>query len=895
MSGLRAWGLRFTGLFGKERKDRELAEELESHLQMHIEDNLQSGMKPEEARRQALIKLGGVEQTRESYRHRRGVPWLETLLQDLRFAVRMLRKSPGFTVVAILTLALGIGANTAIFSVVNSVLIQPLPYAEPSGLVMLWEKNSQFSSDHNTVSPPDFLDWRGRSDAFYDMAAIYDKRENLAGNGDPEEVIVQQVSANFFSVLGVNAIVGSGFTAENGQEGHDNVVILSYGFWEERFAGDTAIIGKTISLDGHPQTIVGVAPKSFRWFIKDGSLTGTNPQMWSPFVFSQAYHDRKNFGRFLTVVARLKPNVTLPQAQAQMNTVAAQIEREYPDANQHWGVNVVALREQISGDLRPALLILFGAVGFVLLIACANVSSLLLARAANREREMAVRSAVGASRWRIARQLLTESILLAAVGGGFGIAVAVWGTNALLATSLGNPLDLRAVSIDWRVLAFAGGCTVAAGLFFGFLPSYISVHSGVSETLKEGGRGSSAGKRGRSMQSTFVVAQMGLALVLLAGSGLLIRSFIRLVGVAPGFDPNHLLTFKVSLPSPKYNSDPERLAFFQQLLARISRLPGVRSVSMNSYPPFSGLGAGTAVHILGRPEQSLMDLPLAFVCVVGQDYFRTMGIPLRSGRVFNQQELTEERHVVVINQAFADKYMSGQDPLGQKAVIFMRSLEENQNPPSEIIGVIGDVRQMGLDTPAEPAVYWPHPELVYPVMTVLVRAERDPLALVSSVRSELQHMDRELPMAGVATMDQVMSDSLSRSRFTMLILGIFATVALLLTSVGIYGVVSYSVVQRVHEIGIRMALGAERGDVFRMVIGQGLRLALVGLAIGAATALILTRMLSSFSHLLYGVGTSDPATFVAVAALLTVVELTACYIPARRATRVDPMVALRHE
>ncbi len=690
----------------------------------------------------------------------------------------------------------------------------------------------------------------------------------------------------------MNPIIGPGFTAENGLAGHDNVVVLSYGFWKERFAGDSAVIGKSILLDGKAQTITGVAPENFSWFIKDGSFTGAKPQMWTPFVFPASFSDRKDIGRFLSVVARLKPGATVPQAQSQMNTIAARIAEEYPDFNGYWGANVVPVRDQISGDLRPALLILFGAVAFVLLISCANVSSLLLARAAAREREIAVRTALGASPWRIARQLLTESVLLALIGGAIGMALAVWGTNLLLAASPENLLDLRSIPIDWRVLAFAGGATLLAGLLFGVLPSYISAHSGISETLKEGGRGSSAGKRRQIARGAFVVAQMCLALVLLAGSGLLIRSFVRLVGVDPGFDASHLLTFKVSLPSSKYGNDKAILTFFQQLLGRVSHLPGVRSVSMNSFPPFSGLGSATGVHVLSQPERSLMDLPVAAVRVIGADYFPTMQIPLHAGRTFNEQELTEERHVVIINQAFADQYLKGVNPLGQKAVIYMKSLEESKNKPSEIIGVVGDVRQMGLDTPAEPTVYWPHPELVLSELTIVVRTANEPLALVSAVRNELQQMDPEQPMAAVSTMDQLLAGTLSRSRFTMLVLGVFAMLALLLACVGIYGVIAYSVTQRTQEFGIRMALGANRRDVFRLVLGQGTRLTLLGIGLGIVAALVVTRLMAT---LLYGVSATDPLTFTAVALLLAFVALAACYIPARRATRVDPIVALRYE
>jgi predicted permease len=883
---------RLRGMLRRNRLDQELDEELRSHLEMRAADNLAAGMPPDQARYEAQKRFGNTTMVKHDAREADIIGWLDEAARDFRHALRMLQRSPGFTAVAVLTLALGIGANTAIFSVIDSVLFRPLPYHEPGQLVMVWENNSQHPNPHNTVSPPNFLDWQSRNTVFSSMAYMFDGRDNLTGNGDPQEVVVQDVSANFFSLLGVNLLFGPGFTPENGKAGHDNVVILGYGIWKERFAGDPAIVGKSIVLNGHPQTVVGVAPQNFKWFIKDGSLTSAKPQMWSPFVFPQSWSSHKDMGRFITVVARLKPGANRSQAQTQMTAIASQLEREYPDADGHWGVNVVSLRDQISGELRPALLVLFGAVAFVLLIACANVSSLLLARAASREREMAIRTAIGASRWRIARQLLMETLLLALIGGGLGVALAVWSTNALLAASPRNLLDMRSVSMDLPVLCFALAATLLAGLLFGFLPSYISAHSRISETLKEGGRGSSSAGRRAFARNAFVVAQLGLALVLLAGSGLLIRSFVRLIGVDPGFDTGHLLTFKVSLPRAKYGTDPLCLAFFQQLLAKLSTVPGVRSASMESFPPLTGLGAATAVHVLSQPPLGLSDLPVANVRVIGSDYFNTMNIPLRAGRLFNAQELAEEKHVTIINQAFADKYLHGVNPLGQKAAIYMKSLSENEIQPSEIIGVVGDVHEMGLDAAPEPSVYWPHPELVMSGMTILVRTRNDPLAIASAARTALQQLDPELPLAGVATMDQLLADSLSRSRFTMLLLGIFSAVALVLAAVGIYGLIAYSVTQRTQELGIRIALGAQRRDVLRLVLAQGTRLTLLGVALGVVAALVLSRLLAT---LLFNVSATDPLTFAGVAALLAVVALLACFIPARRATRVDPIVALRYE
>jgi putative ABC transport system permease protein len=892
MKSFRSFLHRTAALFTKPSNERELDAEMQTHLALHIEDNLRAGMTPQQARRDALLKLGGLEQTKEAVRERRNLPWLEMLLQDLRFGARMLRKNPGFAAIAVLTMALGIGANTAIFSVIDLVLLAPVPYHDAERLVILWENNEQRSKPDNVVSPPDFLDWQSQTDVFTAMAATADLRANLTGSGDPEQVVIQYVSVNFFDVLGVQPVLGHGFSPENGQDGKDEVVVLSHGFWKQHFAGDPAIIGKNLTINGKFRTVVGIAPEKFNWFIKQGSLTAAKPQMWSPFVFPKSYSDRKNVGRFLTVVARMKPRVTPSRARSEMDAIASRIAREYPDHNGHWGATVVPLRQQLSGDLRPALLVLLAAVGLVLLIACANVSSLLLARAAAREREVAIRFAMGAGRWRVARQLLTESVLLSLAGGVLGGLLAFWGTNALLAASPSNLLDLRSVSVDGRLLAFAAAISILSGLLFGFLPSYLSTRSAISEFLKEGGRGATTGKHRRLVRRGFVVAQMALALVLLAGSGLLIRSFIHLARVAPGFDANNLLTFTVALPQSKYAKDPATLSFFQSLLTRMANLPGVRSVSMDSYPPFAGRGAGTTVHILGEPDRPASEFPVASVRVVGRDYFPTMGIPLRAGRAFHSEELAEERHVVIVNQAFVTQYLSGENPLGRKLVIFMKSLVESENTPSEVIGVVGDVHLMGLDDAVEPVVYWPHPELVYNRMTVLVRTQTDPLALVSAARTQLRELDPELPMANVATMDGLLSDSLARSRFTMFLLGIFAAIALVLAAVGVYGVIAFNVTQRTQEIGIRAALGAQHRDVLRMILGEGMRLVFLGVGIGIAGAFLTTRFLAS---LLYGTTVTDPLTFAAVALLLTLVALAACYIPARRAMRVDPMVALRYE
>ena len=884
--------LRLRSLFRREQVERELDEEVRYHLERKTEEYIAAGLSSDEARHAAMRAMDGIERHKEECRDMRKVNWLEDFWQDLRFAVRMLRRTPGFAAVVVLTLALGIGANSAIFSVIDGILLQPLPYGDPDRLVIVWENNLRRSNPHNVVSPPNFLDWQAQNHVFSGMSYVSDLRGNLTGSGEPEQIVAEYVSANFFSVLGVNPVLGPGFTPENGEDGKDRVVALSYGLWKRRFGADPEIVGKTIELNGKVLTIVGVMPQNFSFFIKQGTLSGEKPELWSPWVLPAAYHHRKDIGRFMTVVARLQSGITTARAQTEMTAIATRLATEYPDFDANWGASVVGLREQISGDLRPALLLLLGAVGFVLLIACANVSSLLLARAAGREREIGIRTAIGASRWRLARQLLTESILLALIGGGAGIALAVWGTNLLLAASPSNLLDMEKVPLDWRVLSFACGVTLFAGLLFGFLPSYISARGAIAETLKEGGRSASAGRHRRTIRSAFVVAQIGMALVLLAGSGLLLRSFNLLVRVDPGFDARNLLTFTVTLPSAKYGADPAVLAFFRQLVERVSKIPGVRSATMESYPPMSGLGAATSVHILSQPAQAPSELPSAAVRVVGPDYLRTMGIPLHTGREFSATELAEMRHVALVNQSFVDKYFSEVNPLGQKVAVHMKSEAESEGQPSEIIGVVGDVRLIGLDTPAEPTVYWPHPELVYSRMTILARTSGDPMAIVSSARNELHQMDANEPMASVVTAEQLLSHSFSRSRFTTIVLGVFAGAALVLAAVGIYGVVAYTVAQRTSEIGIRVAMGAQRHDVLRLILAQGGRLIVSGIALGIAAGLLITRLMAG---LLYGISATDPLTFAAVALLLMAVALLACYVPARRAMGVDPLIALRYE
>lgn len=893
--------LRLRTLFRRRSADRELDDELRDHLEQKITQLVATGVSVRQARRAALIELGGMEKAKEECREMRKVNFIQNSLQDLHYALRVLRKSPGFAAVAIVTLALGIGANTAIFSVVNAVLLKPLNYKDPSSLTLVWENLPRISLWRNVVSPANFIDWQDQNHAFAGMAAFLDQPVNLTGAGQPEQVDVEFVSPNFFAILGAQPMLGRSFSPEDVEKGvvsggqaktgvnpsKAHIVVLSYGLWKSKFGADPNIIGKSVELNGEAITVVGVMGPDFDWYVSEFSFTHERPQLWTPLEMDATWHDRTKVGRFLRVIGRVRPGVPVTQAQAQMNVIAANLAARYPKYDKGWGVTLVPLRDEVSGAFRPALLILLGAVGLVLLIACANISSLLLSRAAGRRREIAIRVALGASRRRIAQQLLTESILLGVIGGVLGALVAVWATESLVHAASASLLDFAEVSVNWHILAFAAGATLLAGLLAGLLPSLMTARAEVASALPEGGRTSSAGRKSLAARSVFVVAEISLALVLLAGSSLLIQSFYQLMNVDTGFHVSHLLTFQISLPEKKYN-DQARAAFFNQLLGKVRALPGAISASGDVTPPFSGVGAATDFAIVGEPPLPPGESHGTDVRVVEPDYFRTMGIPLLRGRTFNEREFAQQTNVVVINRVFADQYFPGKNPLGQKVIIDMK----DTNLPDEIVGVVGDVHESDLATAPAPVAYWPYSEMAYSTMTVVVRTATLPLSLVPAIREALGQIDSDQPMAKISTMDQLIANSVSRSRFTMLLLSCFAGLALVLACIGIYGVIAYSVTQRTHEIGIRLALGAQRRDVLLLILRQGARLAAIGVAIGLAGALALTRLMTT---LLYGVSPSDPWTFAGVSVLLTLVALLACYIPARRAMKVDPMVALRYE
>jgi putative ABC transport system permease protein len=811
---------------------------------------------------------------------------METFIQDLRYGVRMLAKNPGVTFIAVVALALGIGANTAIFSVVNAVMLRPLPYSNAESLVMVWEHNRPRARNQNVVSPANFLNWKDQNSVFQDMAGFYDTRLNLTEVDNPEEIPGQMATANIFSLLGVNAMLGRSFEPDDDLPERDAVVVLSHSLWQRRFGGDPGVIDKTIKLNGRPFTVIGVMPPDFKFFVKAGSLTGKQAEIWAPFRLEAS--DRAPRGRYMSAVARLKPGVTQAQAQAEMDTIAASLEQQYPNFDTGWSVNLVPLREQFAGEIRKPLLILFGAVVLVLLIACANVANLLLARAASRQKDISIRMALGASRRRLIRQLLTESVMLAGLGGALGLLIALWGVDLLVALAPKDLPSLADVKLSYLVLGFTMLVSVLTGLIFGLAPALEASGINLNETLKESGRSAAGNSASHRARDLFVMAEVAMALVLLIVSGLMIRSFARLQSVNPGFNANNLLTFRLLLPSSKYPEDNQRIMFFRLALERMRSMPGVRSAGAVSFLPFTTLGAATGFSIEGQPAAAPGQKATLDVRVCDPNYFDAMGIPLVKGRNFTEKEATEVSHVVIINEALARDYFPNEDPIGKRVKIEMM-----QNPaPCEIIGVVGDVKHTGLDVEPRAMSYWPHPELAYSAMTIVARTDGDPLSYTAAVRSEVQAIDKDQPIADVRSMDQWLSDSVARSRFIALLLSLFAAVALLLAAVGIYGVMSYSVTQRTHEIGIRMALGANPGSVMRMIIGQGMKLAFVGLAAGLVASFAAARALAS---LLYGISATDPATFALISVLLGVVALAACAVPARRATKVDPMIALRYE
>ena len=810
---------------------------------------------------------------------------MDTLLQDLRYAVRLIARNPVFSAIAIITLALGIGANTAIFSVVNAVLLRPLPFNDPSRLVLVCEK-SPFPTI--TTSWENYQDWRDQSKSFVAMEATRGTTTTLTDTGEPERLNARMMTAGTFPLLGVNAVVGRTFAPEEDRAGAPHVVILSYGLWQRRFGGAQDVLNKSVTLDSVPYTVVGVMPPGFQLL--------QPAEVFLPFVpWAHTLPQDRNWHPGIIPVARLKPGVSREQATTEMVGITKRLEEQYPEFNTGTSANVEDLQSRMVLGVRPALLMLLGTVSFVLLIACVNVANLLLSRAASRSRELAIRSSMGASRWRIMRQLLTESVLLSLAGGALGLFLAWASLAPLLRISAGSVPDVFEINLDGWVLAFTIAVSVVTGLLFGIFPAFRTAKLDLRETLNEGTHGSTSGPKQHRVRGLLVATEIALAMLLLVGSGLLLRSFSRLQQTSPGFRPDHLLVADVPLSQTAYPRPEQRYQFFDRLVERARQLPGVTAADAASFLPVSGGGSIIHFNIIGRPPKSPSDYIAAGYRTITPTYLETLKVPLIQGRSFTQADNEKAPAVVIINSTMARTYFPGESPLGKRLQLGATPSPAAEVPTMEIVGVVGDVIPgLGVDPQTEMYLPYRQADVVLPVfqLSVVLRTTGDPQLQASALRSVLSEIDPNQPLVKVRTMEANISTNVAQPRFRTWLLGIFAGLALVLAAVGIYGVMSYSVTQRISEIGIRIALGASPRDVFRVVVGEGLRLALIGVAVGVAASLALTRTLRSF---LYGISASDPATFIVTAAVLTLVAVAASFFPARRATRVDPIDALRYE
>jgi putative ABC transport system permease protein len=801
---------------------------------------------------------------------------MDSIIKDIRYGVRGLLKRPGFTAIALVALALGIGANTAIFSLVNAVVLRPLPFPEPDRLVWMWG-NIRNGGNSASISPPDFLDYRNQNKTFEQFAAsgTAPRPVNLTGSGDPERLMASAVTGNYFDAFGVTPSIGRGFSLENEKSGQDQVTVLSHAFWQKHFAGDTDIVGKTITLDSKSYQVLGVMPA--------GLSFPQSAELWVPLSFDADPEMKLRKAHFLRPVGRLKPGVTLTQAQADTDTIAAQLEQQFPDSNTGWNLRLVSLREQLVGGTRTTVFILFGAVGFVLLIACANVANLLLVRAAARQKEIALRTALGASRLRIIRQMLTESLLLSILGGALGALLAVWGVQLLVSLSANSLPPTVNVTIDRNVLAFTFAISIVTGLLFGLAPAFRTAKVNLIDSLNDGARGAEGTLRNRT-RSLLVVFESAVAVVLLISAGLLVRSLIALQSVDPGFDANNVLTLRIDLPNKKYEGEGRRASFFEQLESRVSSIPGVQSVGLITELPMSGQLNDLPFTVEGRPPVTPDQAFDADFRLVNQNYFSALRIPLLRGRNFTEQEVRGSANVALVSQQLVTTVFPKEDPLGKRLISAIG------NQAFEIIGVVGDIRHNSLGAQPFPAMYFPSRD--FGRRSLVIRTQNDPLSIVGAVRQEVRALDPDQPIAEVKRMSDWVDSSVAVPRYRTTLLGAFAALALILAATGIYGVMSYTVAQRTHEIGVRMALGARRMDGLKLVVRQGMLLTLVGVILGLLGAFAVTRVMAT---LLFGVTAKDPFTFAAVAGLLSVVALIACFIPALRATRVDPLVALRYE
>jgi putative ABC transport system permease protein len=882
-------------MFRRELGDTELSEELASHLQMHIDDNLRRGMNPQEARREALMKLGGVAQTEESYRERRGLPILEVLLQDLQFGARMLRKSPGFTAIAVITLALGIAVNATMFSLVSAFLLRRPPGREPERVAVVTSVNPAqgFLPDANPVSAPNYRAWRAADDVFADMAAADEyrtvnltlQRQPAAGAAQTEALRSAAVSSNYFSVLGVSPQLGRTFEAGEDQPGRDRVVILGYELWEQRFASDDSVIGRTIRLNREDYTVIGVMPASFR-------LLGFTPQLWTPLVLTAADQTAAaRNDRSLYVFARLKPGVNLEQARAEMVTLARRTAETFPETEKGWGAAVRTLPDYLvyGFGIRSGLAVIMTTVGFVLMIACANVAGLLLARAAGRRKELAIRIALGAGRLRIIRQLLTEGLMIALLGGATGLLLADWGIHFVRANlNFNDAISAVPLSLDRNVLLFVMGVSLVCAVLCGLAPSLKASRTDISTNLKDETRAVSMSRSQSRLRTVMVSGEIALALFLLVGTGLLFRGIFLLEHQNLGFRTDHLLTASVTLDKARYKDAPQQILFVQNLIPRLREIPGTEAVAAGSDLPATGPGTVT-LKIKGQPDLPANQPLSTLDSVVTPDYLRATGIPLLRGRTFTETDSGAAPRVVLVNQEFVHRLLHDQEPLGKQ----IRLAVSGATPEwTEIVGVVGNVKTYSEGINDDPEVYEPFLQRPVPSFSLVVRASSDPNSLASALRKAVAQADAEVPLDRVMSMSAVIDRQKGGNPFFARVLGSFALLALLLAAIGIYGLVAYSVGQRTHEIGIRMALGARSPDVLRMVLWEGTKMTAIGGAVGFIMALPLPKI---FDAMFYGLHLREPALYVIVPLAILAVAILATYIPARRATRVDPMVALRYD
>jgi putative ABC transport system permease protein len=810
-----------------------------------------------------------------------GVDTMDTFIQDIRYGIRTLLKTPGFTVVAIIVLSLGIGANTAIFSVVNSVLLRPLHFNDPGRLVQIWESKPTRPLAEIPASYPNFADWRAQNQVFEHVVAYADWNFNLSGVSEPERLQGAIVSPAFFTMLGIKPIAGRVFSLDEDQPGKDLVVILSRRLWQRRFNSDPNIIGKTVNLGDDAFTVVGVVPHG-----AGQPLQSEEVEFWAPVSRGVALTNR--FGHYLSVIGSLKPGATTQQAQADMDAIATRLEQQFPASNTGHRVKIISLQEQVAGNFRSSLFLLLAAVAFVLLIACANVAHMLLARGAARQKEIAIRSALGSSRSQLVRQMLTESLLLSFIGAVVGLLIAFWGIDFLVALSPADLPRVNEVMIDGRALGFTLTVSVLTGLAFGLIPALHGSRPNLNEILKDGGRGAIAGQGRQRARSFLVVSEIALSVVLLVGAGLLIRSLLRLQSVNPGFNSKNVLTMRLDLTGQKAKTGTKAILFHNQLLDRINGVPGIVSASTRSFVPITNDWAYLSFAIEGRPVDAA-DRPVGYYNAISPNYFKTMQIPLKKGREFDERDVRGAQNVIIINETMAHRYFPNDDPIGKR--ITQDDVDFAPDSWVTIVGIVGDTKPKTLDGEPVAEYYMPFAQQPEPSMSLMVRTSGDP-GVAAAIRSEVLALDKDQPVYSAKTLDSLLSESVAKPRFRTILLGIFATLALLLSGVGIYGVMSYAVTRSTREIGIRLALGAQVRDVLKLVLRNGMKLALIGVGIGLAGAFAVTRLMSK---LLFGVTATDAVTFGSVSVVLLAVAFLACYIPARRATKVDPLVALRYE